>query len=77
MHVFAFSSVSTFRIRIKAVVEGSETATGWPDHYAHVSYGFNWIRETICREVPDDEVFCVRESCQQRSGKASKQGTKL
>ena len=48
------------------------STTEYPDGYARISTGYNWIKETICREVPKDEVFCVSESSQQIRAKASK-----
>jgi hypothetical protein len=33
--------------------------TGLPDVFARVSDGFDWIKTTVCREIPDDGVFCV------------------
>ena len=44
------------------------TASVLPDVFARVSFFFNWITRTVCREVPGDEVFC-----QGPRAKASKQ----
>jgi len=32
--------------------------TGLPDVFARVSDGFEWIKNTICQDIPGDEVFC-------------------
>lgn len=31
-----------------------------PNVFARVSDGFSWIQASVCREIPDDKVFCTR-----------------
>jgi hypothetical protein len=31
---------------------------GLPDVFARASDGFEWIKDTVCQDIPDDEVFC-------------------
>lgn len=50
---------------IKVWGNPDSSTTEIPDGYACISTGYNWIKETICREVPNDVVFCLGESSKQ------------
>ena len=47
------------------------TVSGKPDGYARVSYFYDWIKSTICAEVPTDKVFKCRGSKASKGSKAS------
>ncbi|KAL3807472.1 hypothetical protein ACHAXA_006301 [Cyclostephanos tholiformis] len=63
---------------------GTDTSPVAPDVFARISTLYDWIQETVCAEVPSDEVFCVEstpsspttEAPPTTSSKSSKSPTK-
>ncbi|KAL3816945.1 hypothetical protein ACHAXA_001773 [Cyclostephanos tholiformis] len=52
-------------------ITGTNTDPNRPDGFARISFLFDWIRDTVCAEVPLDEVFNCRRS---KASKQTKQG---
>lgn len=40
------------------VVCTANPAAESPNVFARVSDGFDWIKRTVCTEIPNDRVFC-------------------
>jgi hypothetical protein len=53
--------------------DGTTTFPDAPDGFARVSFLFDWIQDTVCEEVPRDEVFCRRS----KAAKNTKQGKRV
>jgi hypothetical protein len=56
---------------------GTNTSPDRPSGFARVSSLFGWIRDTVCREVPGDEVFDCRRSKASKQTKQTKQGKRV
>eukprot|EP00571_Detonula_confervacea_P017802 CAMPEP_0172297560 /NCGR_PEP_ID=MMETSP1058-20130122/531_1 /TAXON_ID=83371 /ORGANISM="Detonula confervacea, Strain CCMP 353" /LENGTH=486 /DNA_ID=CAMNT_0013006725 /DNA_START=156 /DNA_END=1616 /DNA_ORIENTATION=- len=49
---------ATVQVGISSFVAPGCARSGFPDVFARVSALYSWISETICLNVPQDEIFC-------------------